>query len=58
MVKTLDRTIGAAEKLAKKSAKTFLKDNPNLSKEEIFQQAFISGMATGIEMLTYKEQEK
>ncbi len=48
----------AAEELALKYAKTFLKNNPKASKQEIFQRAFIVGMTTGVEMLTYKEKSK
>ena len=48
----------AAEALAKKQAGIFLKKNPKASKQEIFQHAFLAGMTTGVEMLTYKEKQK
>lgn len=58
MVKTAEDIANAAEKLALKNARTFLKNNPKASKEEIFQRAFLIGMTTGVEMLTYKEKSK
>jgi len=48
----------AAEALAKKQAGIFLKQNPKASKQEVFQRAFLAGMTTGVEMLTYKEKQK
>lgn len=54
MVKTSEDVANAAEQLALKYAKVFLKNNPKASKQEIFQRAFLRGMTTGVEMLTYK----
>lgn len=48
----------AAEALAKKQSGIFLKKYPKATKQEIFQRAFLMGMTTGVEMLTYKEQQK
>jgi len=54
---TLENVANAAEDLAKKQAGIFLKNNPKATKQEIFQRAFLAGMTTGIEMLTYAKEE-
>lgn len=58
MAKTFDDIAQAANLLAAKQAKIFMKNNPKASKQEIFERAFISGMAVGVEMLTHKEKQK
>ncbi|WP_162626659.1 hypothetical protein [Acinetobacter sp. CFCC 10889] len=50
--------VNAAEALAKKQSGIFLKKYPKATKQEIFQRAFLMGMTTGVEMLTYKEKQK
>lgn len=55
---TLQDVAGAAEALAQKQAGIFLKKNPKASKQEIYLKAFLAGMTTGVEMLTYAEKQK
>ncbi|CAM0595732.1 hypothetical protein PGJ95_01845 [Acinetobacter baumannii] len=54
MAKSAADIATAAEAYAKQQAGIFLKANSRASKQEIFQKAFLLGMQTGVEMLTYK----
>lgn len=59
MVRTPEDVANAAERLALKNAKIFLKNNPNATKQEIFQRAFLMGMTAAVEMMTWaKEKQK
>lgn len=55
---TLQDVADAAEAFAQKQAGIFLKKNPKASKQEIYLKAFLAGMTTGVEMLTYREKQK
>lgn len=58
MAKTAADIAEVANAYAKQQADLFLKLNPRASRQEIFQKAFLIGMQTGVEMLTYKEKSK
>lgn len=58
MAKTAADIAEVANAYAKQQADLFLKSNPRASRQEIFQKAFLIGMQTGVEMLTYKEKSK
>ena len=58
MTKTFEDVAKAENTLATKQAKIFIKNNPKASKQEVFERAFLSGMAVGVEMLTNREKQK